>query len=156
LNSSGNSPYVKSSLTRRWVCLLWIRLAFRQRTYRTFSVLQQSLPFALYTNPMSVQALQSRSCLYYVSYVTTTAQSLERSKAWPPPRLSFSYFFVSGFTLSYTANMFILMIPYDLCLSHAQFCYIGKIESLVQIVDWYAPWKISSCAQSLLLHALQF
>jgi hypothetical protein len=26
----GNSPYVTSSLTRRWGCLLWIRLAFRQ------------------------------------------------------------------------------------------------------------------------------
>jgi hypothetical protein len=30
LNSCGNSPYVTSSLTRRWVCLLWICLAFRQ------------------------------------------------------------------------------------------------------------------------------
>jgi hypothetical protein len=29
-NSCGNSPYVTSSLTRRWVCLLWICLAFRQ------------------------------------------------------------------------------------------------------------------------------
>jgi hypothetical protein len=30
LNSCGNSFYVTSSLTRRWVCLLWICLAFRQ------------------------------------------------------------------------------------------------------------------------------
>jgi hypothetical protein len=32
LNSCGNSPYVASSLTRRWVCLSWILvcLAFRQ------------------------------------------------------------------------------------------------------------------------------
>jgi hypothetical protein len=30
LNSCGNSPYVTSSLTRRWLHLLWIRLAFRQ------------------------------------------------------------------------------------------------------------------------------
>jgi hypothetical protein len=30
LSSCGNSPYVTSSLTRRWVCLLWICLAFRQ------------------------------------------------------------------------------------------------------------------------------
>jgi hypothetical protein len=30
LNSSGNSPYVTSSLTRWRVCLLWICLAFRQ------------------------------------------------------------------------------------------------------------------------------
>jgi hypothetical protein len=28
LNSCGNSPYVTSSLTRRWVCLLWICSAF--------------------------------------------------------------------------------------------------------------------------------
>jgi hypothetical protein len=30
VNSFGKSLYVTSSLTRRWVCLLWIRLAFRQ------------------------------------------------------------------------------------------------------------------------------
>jgi hypothetical protein len=30
LNSCGNSPYVTSSLTRRWVCLSWICLAFCQ------------------------------------------------------------------------------------------------------------------------------
>jgi hypothetical protein len=30
LNHCGNSPYVTSSLTRRWVCLLWIFLAFSQ------------------------------------------------------------------------------------------------------------------------------
>jgi hypothetical protein len=30
LNSCDNSPYVTSSLTRRWVCLLWICLTFRQ------------------------------------------------------------------------------------------------------------------------------
>jgi hypothetical protein len=30
LNSCGNSPYASSSLIRRWVCLLWICLAFRQ------------------------------------------------------------------------------------------------------------------------------
>jgi hypothetical protein len=29
LNPCGNSPYVTSSPTRRWVCLLWICLAFR-------------------------------------------------------------------------------------------------------------------------------
>jgi hypothetical protein len=30
LNRCRNSPYVTSSLTRRWVCLLWTCLAFRQ------------------------------------------------------------------------------------------------------------------------------
>jgi hypothetical protein len=37
---------------------------------------------------------------------------------------------MSGFTLSYTANMFILMIPYDFCLFPAKFKtdprYIGS------------------------------
>jgi hypothetical protein len=40
-----------------------------------------------------------------------------------------------GFTLSYTANMFILMILYDFFLLPAQFCYITvyirKAESRV-------------------------
>jgi hypothetical protein len=43
---------------------------------------------------------------------------------------------MSGFTLSYTANMFILMIPYDFCLFPAQFCYI-----IVYI------WKVKSCVK---------
>jgi hypothetical protein len=30
LSLCGNSPYVTSSLTRRWICLLWICLAFCQ------------------------------------------------------------------------------------------------------------------------------
>jgi hypothetical protein len=46
LYSCGSNPYVTSSLTR-WVCLLWICL------------LLKSLPFALHTSPLSVQALQS-------------------------------------------------------------------------------------------------
>jgi hypothetical protein len=40
LNPCGNSLYVTSSLTRRWVCLLWIYLIFRQvyvlHIYRVF------------------------------------------------------------------------------------------------------------------------
>jgi hypothetical protein len=38
-------------------------------TYLTCSVLLKILPFALYTSPQSVQALQSRSCLSHVSYL---------------------------------------------------------------------------------------
>jgi hypothetical protein len=68
---------------------------------------------------------------------------------------------VSGFALSYTANMFILMILYDFCLSPAQFCYvviyIRKVQSCVQLADRGTPWKISSGAQqNLILQALQF
>jgi hypothetical protein len=40
-----------------------------KRTYRTYSVLLKILAFALYTSPLSVQALQSR-CLSYASCAT--------------------------------------------------------------------------------------
>jgi hypothetical protein len=68
-------------------------------------------------------------------------------------------FSMSGFALSYTANMFILMILYDFCLSPAQLCYIivhiRKVESRVQIADMCAPRKISSGAENLVLQALK-
>jgi hypothetical protein len=41
--------------------------------YRTYSMLLIIPPFALHTSPLSVQALQSRSCLSYVSYATMAA-----------------------------------------------------------------------------------
>jgi hypothetical protein len=60
---------------------------------------------------------------------------------------------MSGFAMSYAANMFILIILYDFCLSPAQFCYITvyirTIESRVQIADRCAPRKISSGAENL-------
>jgi hypothetical protein len=70
----------------------------------------KNLAFALHTNPLSAQALQSRSCLSYIlcyngSLVTRTVVSLTTAKLKP---LISSMF---GFTLSYTANMFMLMIP---------------------------------------------
>jgi hypothetical protein len=46
---------------------------FVKCTYRTYTVLLKILPFALYTSPLSIQALQSSSCLSYVSYATTSA-----------------------------------------------------------------------------------
>jgi hypothetical protein len=73
LNYCGNSPYITSSLTRRWLCLLWICLAFRQCTFRTYNILLKILPSALHTSPISVQDLQSRSCLTNVFYATTAA-----------------------------------------------------------------------------------
>jgi hypothetical protein len=63
LNPWGNSPYLTSSLTIGWACPLWIWLAFVKCTYRTYSLLLKILPCALYTSSLSVQALQSRSCL---------------------------------------------------------------------------------------------
>jgi hypothetical protein len=67
---------------------------------------------------------------------------------------------MSRFTLSYTANMFILMILYDFGLFPAQFRYIivciRKVECCVQIADRCASWRISSDAENLILQALQF
>jgi hypothetical protein len=73
-------------------------------------MISKILPFTISTSPLSVQALQSRSCLsYLVIIVTLTVVSLTTAKFKP---LIFS---VSGFALSYAANMFVLMILYDLC-----------------------------------------
>jgi hypothetical protein len=65
---------------------------------------------------------------YNGSLVTWTVLSLTTAKFKP---LIFS---ISGFTLSYTANMFILKILHDFCLLLAEFCYI-----IVYI------WKAESC-----------
>jgi hypothetical protein len=51
-----HTPYVTSSLTRGWVCLLWNTLGLDKCTYRTYSVLLKILTFALYTSPLSAQA----------------------------------------------------------------------------------------------------
>jgi hypothetical protein len=68
LNFCGYSHYVTSSLKRGLVCLLWIGFTFIESTYRTYSMI---LNCALFTSPLSVQALQSSSCLSYTSYITT-------------------------------------------------------------------------------------
>jgi hypothetical protein len=69
-------------------------------------------------------------------------------------------FSMSGFVLSYPANMFILMILHDFCLLPAQFyyavVYIQRVESRVQITDRRSPCKISNSAENLVLQALQF
>jgi hypothetical protein len=81
--------------------------------------------------------------------VIWTGVSLTTSKFKP---LIFS---MSGFTLSYTTNMFILMIPYDFCLFPAQFCYIiiymWKVKSCVHITDRSAPWKVSKVKVKVML-----
>jgi hypothetical protein len=69
---NGHSSYVTSSLTRRWVCLLWICLAFCQVYFSHITCYWKFLPFALHTSPLSVQAFQSR-CLSYLSHATTAA-----------------------------------------------------------------------------------
>jgi hypothetical protein len=80
LNPCGHSPYVISSMARGWVCLLWIGFAFVKCTYRTYSMLSKIFPFALYTNSLSVQALQSRSCLAHLFHATTHLSHLNGHK----------------------------------------------------------------------------
>jgi hypothetical protein len=133
LNGSSHSPYVTSSLTRGWVCLLSIYFTFVKWMYRTYSMLLKMFLFALYTSPLSVQALQSRSRLSYLcfngSLVTWTVVSLTAAKF---KHLIFS---MSVFALSYATNMFIHIILYDFWLLPAQFCYIivhiWKVESFI-------------------------
>jgi hypothetical protein len=154
LNTSGDNPYVTSSLSRRWVCLLRICLAFRQAYILHLQhVIENSFFCTVYKSSVSTgfakQIMPVLCILFYNgSWVTWMVLSLTTAKFKP---LIFS---VSGFALSYTMNMFILIILYDLFMSRAQFCYIivymGKIESHVQIADRCAPWKISSGAENLM------
>jgi hypothetical protein len=67
----GVVPCVTFSLTTIWVFHLWIGFTFVKCTYSTYSMLLSTLSCALYTSPMSAQALHSRSCLSYLSYTTT-------------------------------------------------------------------------------------
>jgi hypothetical protein len=107
LNSYGNRPYVTSSLTRRWGCLLWICLAFRQLYLSHITCYWKFLPFAFYTSPLSVQALQSRSCLYYVSYATTAATVTSTVVNLTTTKFKPLIFSTSGFAF---ANKLILTI----------------------------------------------
>jgi hypothetical protein len=63
------------------------------------------------------------------------------------------FFFLSGFDLSYAANVIVLVILCDLCLFPVQFryifVYIPKVESRVQFADRCAPWKIVIGAENL-------
>jgi hypothetical protein len=70
LNSCGHSPYVTSPLEKMGLALMNSAWPFFKCTYRTYSMLLKILPFALYRSPLSVKALQSISCLSYVSYAT--------------------------------------------------------------------------------------
>jgi hypothetical protein len=67
-----------------------------------------------------------RILCYNGSLVTWMVVSLTTDKFKP---LIFS---MSGFTLSYTANVFVLMILYDFSLLPAQFCYI----IVIYMEDW--------------------
>jgi hypothetical protein len=148
LNLCCHSLYVTPFQMRRWVCLLWICLAFRQH------VIENSSFCIMYKSSVSTGFGKQNMpivCIlcYNGSLVTWRVVSLTAAKFKP---LIFS---TSGFDLSYIANMFILMILYDFCLLPALFCYmviyVWKVESGVQIMKWCAPWKIFSGADNLVL-----
>jgi hypothetical protein len=96
---------------------------------------------------------QDRDSLLYTMYngslAARTVLSMATAKIKP---LIFS---VSVFAFAYSANIFLLIILYELCLLPAQFCYTRinvlswEAESLVQIADWRAPWKFSNRAETL-------
>jgi hypothetical protein len=124
LNHCGHSPYVTSSLTRRWVCFLWICLAFRQTHVSHIQHVIENSSFCTiskssFSTGFGEQIISSLHIVCYNgSLFNWTAVSFTAAKVKP---LIFS---VSGFALSYTTTMFILMILYDFCLLPAQFCYV--------------------------------
>jgi hypothetical protein len=61
LNPYGHSPCVTPSLKRGWVSLL------NMLCLCTYSMILKIIHFTTYTNPLSVQALQGRSCLSYLA-----------------------------------------------------------------------------------------
>jgi hypothetical protein len=125
-NPCRHSPYVTFPLTRRWVCLLRICLAFRQvYVSHTWRVIENSSFCTIYESSVNA-AFATQSCLSYVSYATTEAYSLERSKL-DHRKFEPLIFSVSGFALYYAGNMFILIILCDFCLLPAQFFYIVYI-----------------------------
>jgi hypothetical protein len=138
LNPSAFSPYITSCLTRGWVCILWICLAFIKCIYIAHKhVIENSSFCAIYEYRSSVSpgfAKQIMPILFILCYngslVTWMVVSLTTTKFKP---LIFS---VSGFALTYVMNIFMLMDPW---LLPAKFCYIiiyiQKVEDRVEISD---------------------
>jgi hypothetical protein len=114
----GDSPYVTSSLTRRWVWLLLICLAFRQVYISHMQhVIENSYFCTIYKSSVSKGfAEQIMSILLILSYngslFNWMVVSLTTAKF--KPRI----FFVSGFTLSYTTNMFTWFCMTCVCHLH--------------------------------------
>jgi hypothetical protein len=111
LNPNGHSPYATSSLTTGWVCLLWICLAFRQVYVSHLQrVIENSSLRTIYKSSVSTGFAKQimpnlRILCYNGSLVTWTVVIVIAAKFKPPLILS-----MCGFALSYTTNMFILMI----------------------------------------------
>jgi hypothetical protein len=159
LNLYGHIPYATSSLTRRWVCLLWICLALSNVRIAHIACYWKFLLFTIYKSSVSTGFAKQivpilRILCYNGSLVTWTIVSLTTAKFKP---LTFS---MSGFTFSYTANMFILTILYDFCLLPAQFCYIivyiRKVESCVQIAPGMHLGKFPTVRRTLFCRRCNF
>jgi hypothetical protein len=71
LNLSSHSPYVTSSLTRRWIFLLWIGFAFVKCMYITHRMLLKI--FLMRYIQVLCQSRLRKACLSYLSYTTTAA-----------------------------------------------------------------------------------
>jgi hypothetical protein len=130
MNPCSNCPYVTSSLTRRWVCLfeqVWtlssVRITHITCYWKLFLVYHiQALCQSWLCKANHAYIL--RILCYNVSLVTWTVVSLITAK------FKLLIFSISGFALSYAANMSTLMILYDFCLSPA----ISKSKSIVTCV----------------------
>jgi hypothetical protein len=125
LNRCGHWPCVTSSLTRGWARLLWIGFALLLSSVRIAHIAcyWKLFLFIIYKSSVSTGVAKRfvpilRIICYNGSLVTRSVVSLPTAKFKP---LIIS---MSGFTLSYTPNMFILMILYDFCLLPVQFYYI--------------------------------
>jgi hypothetical protein len=128
LNPCGSSLYVTSSLTRRGICFLLICSAFRQLYVSHLQhVIGTSFFCTIYKCSVSTgfakQIMPILRILFYNGSLTT-------AKFTP---LIFS---VSRFALSYTTNMFILMVLYDFCLSPAQLYERPPISQSESCYDW--------------------
>jgi ABC-type Fe3+-siderophore transport system permease subunit len=96
------------------------------------------LPFSLHTSEQIMPIL--RILCYNGSLVIWTYVSLITVKFKP------IIFSLSGYTLSYTANMFILMIVCDFCLSPAQVYYITvhKRSGSQSESELHCDWRLVS------------
>jgi hypothetical protein len=127
LNPCGNSPYVTSShilSDERMGFSLMNRLHLFKCTYRTYNVIENSSFCTTYTSSVSsdfAEHIMLMLCIlcYNGSLVIWKVVSLTNVKFSP------LIFYMSGFALSYTTNVFILMILYDFYLLTAQFCLIS-------------------------------
>jgi hypothetical protein len=135
LNPCGNSPHKYPLWQGDGFAAYEYAWPFAKCTFCTYSMLLKIRPFALHTIPRVSAGFAEqivpmlRIFCYNGNLVTWTGVSLTTSK------FKSNIFSLSGFTLFYNRNTFILMILYDFCLLPAQFCYIivyiRKVESCV-------------------------